>query len=141
MARMYSDQSYAGKKMLNMGNKGSIDGTYQSAVDVSRVRFMFPATVTDWNVSWLTGGTNWGADTILYIGKSSAGTGAVTAFGTLTMGTDGTQADASVQDGSCTSTTFSTGDDLVFQIIGTVGLASVAQPCVQYVEAFVESDS
>lgn len=138
----YADASYRGKHDLNMGNKGSIDGTYQSAVDVVRHTFMQPVTVTDWNISWLTGGTNFGADVLFYLGSSLAGTGAVTVIGTSSVvGTDGTQADASVSDESCTATTFSTGDDIVFQVIGTVGLASIVEPHVQYTETFVNTDN
>lgn len=142
MGRSYVDASYRAKRDLNMGNKGSIDGTYQSAVDIVRHTFMQPVTVTDWNLSWLTGGTNFGADVTFYLGSSLAGTGAVTVIGTSSVvGTDGTQADASVSDESLTATTFNTGDDIVFQAMGTIGMASIVEPHVQYTEAFVNTDN
>lgn len=141
MTRTYSDDTYGAHLTLNMGNKGSLDGTYQSAVDIVRHTWMNPVTVIDANFAWLTGGTNWGADTVLYLGKSTAGTGAVTAFCTATMGTDGTQADATVQDATCTETSFDAGDDIVFQAIGTIGLASIVNPIVEYKETFSQSDT
>lgn len=141
--KSYSHDSYGGKHDLNMGNKGSIDGTYQSAVDIVRTEFMVPCKVLDWNVSFLTGGTNFGADVFFYLGKSAGGTGAVSIIGTADplQGT-GTFADASVLDASVDSTTaFSTGDQLVFQCIGTVGIASIAEPHVLYTETFEAADS
>lgn len=142
MTRTYSDPSYGSRKDLALGNKGSIDGTYQSAVDIVRHTFMKPATVVDWNLSILTGGTNLGADVYFYLGKSAAGTGAVTAFGTADplQGT-GTYADASVLDASATETSFSAGDDIVFQAIGTIGHAMVINPHIEYLETFEEADT
>lgn len=141
MGRNYADDSYSAHQTLVLPGKGSIDGTYQTATDWIRYTFMYPAKVIDANLMWLTGGTNWGADTAIYLGKSAAGTGAVSVFGTGTMGTDGTQADASVQDLSVTEQAFSAGDDLVVQVVGTVGLASIVVPCFEIMEAFEASDS
>lgn len=143
MARAYADPGYGAKHDLNMGNKGSIDGTYQSAVEVVRYTFMYPCKVVKWNLAWLTGGTNFGADVFFYLGKSAGGTGAVSSVGTADplQGT-GTYADATVLAGTIDATTaFSTGDQLVFQVIGTVGLASVVEPHVMIQEAFEVADS
>jgi hypothetical protein len=139
---MYSDPSYGAKRNLTMGNKGSIDGTYQADTDIVRVTFMHPAKVTDWQLSILTGGTNLGADVFFYLGKSVGGTGAVSVFGTADplQGT-GTHADASVLDASVTTTSFSTGDDLVFQAVGTIGHAMIVNPIVEYLEAFEVTNS
>lgn len=142
MSRSYSDPSYGAKHSLDFGKQASIDGTYQSAVDLVRYTFMFPVKVTDWNLRWLTGGTDFGADSLLYLGKSAAGTGAVSVIGTAILGTTATQADGTVLDCSVDAeTSFSSGDDIVLQGYGTVGLASIVAPVVQYVETFVESDS
>jgi len=142
MTRSYSDASFGAHQTLNMGNKGSIDGTYQSASDIVRHTFMKPVSTLDWNLSILTGGTNLGADVFFYVGKSLGGTGTVSVIGTADplQGT-GTYSDASVLDASLTATSFVAGDDLVFQAIGTIGHAMVVQPMVEYTEAFVESDS
>ena len=142
MSRTYSDQTYGGHVDLPMGNKGSIDGTYQSATDVVRNTFMFPAKVIDANLSILTGGTDLGADVFFYLGKSAAGTGAVTVIGTFDplQGT-GTHADASVLDATVTETSFSAGDDLVFQAVGTIGHAMIVNPHVEIVEVFEVADS
>jgi len=69
--RSYSDPSYGGHKDLNMGNKASIDGTYQSNVDIVRHTFMYPCKVVDWNLSIHTGGTNLGADVFFYLREVS----------------------------------------------------------------------
>jgi hypothetical protein len=142
MARTYGEDSYGSRKDLMMGNKGSIDGTYQSAVDIVRHTFMKPAKVVDWNLSIMAGGTNLGADVFFYLGKSAGGTGAVTAFGTADplQGT-GTHADASVLDASATATTFSAGDDLVFQAVGTIGHAMIISPHAEYLENYEQADS
>ena len=141
MSRNYANDSYGAHQSLVLPDRGTIDGTYQSATDWLRYTFMYPAKIVDANLMWNTGGTNWGADTAIYIGKSAAGTGAVAVFGTGTMGTDGTQADQTVQDLAITETTFAAGDDLVVQVMGTIGLASIFVPCFEVMEAFDASDS
>ena len=143
MARSYSDDSYGSRKVIAMPSCGSIDGTYQSAVDIIRHTFLYPAKAVDWNVAiGLTGGTDLGADVFFYLGKSAAGTGAVSVIGTWDplQGT-GTHAGPSVVDVTLTETSFDAGDDLVFQAIGTIGHAMIVNPSVEVIENFVESDS
>jgi hypothetical protein len=143
MSRTYSDQSYGDRKVVSLFSNGSIDGTYQSAVDVIRHTFMFPAKVVDWNVAvGLVGGTDLGADVYGYLGYSLGGTGAVTAIGTWdTLQGTGTHAGPSVIDQTATETSFVAGDDLVFQLIGTVGHAMTLGIHAEIIENFVQSDT
>ncbi len=143
MTRTYSDQSYGDRKIIAMTNPGSVDGTYQSAVDIMRHTFMFPAKVVDWNVSvGLVGGTDLGADVYGYLGYSLGGTGAVTAIGTWdTRQGTGTHAGPSVIDQTVTEQSFVAGDDLVFQLIGTVGHAMLLSVYAEIIENFQEADT
>ena len=143
MAKRYSDDSYGSRKAVTMVPGASVDGTYQSAVDVIRHTFMFPAKVVDWQVAvGLVGGTDLGADVYGYLGYSLGGTGAVTAIGTWdTLQGTGTHAGGSVIDQTVTETSFVSGDDLVFQLIGTVGHAIVLNVNAEIVEDFVVSDT
>lgn len=140
--RTYSDPSYGSRKDIVMPSKSTIDGTYQSAVDLMRHTFMFPATAVDSNLAIIAGGTDLGADVFFYLGKSAAGTGAVTVIGTYNpLQGAGTHADASVIDTTVTETSFSAGDDLVFQAIGTIGHAMAVCPHVEIIEAFESGDN
>jgi hypothetical protein len=143
MGRSYSDQGYGSRKDIGLPSNGSIDGTYQSAVDLVRHTFMFPATVVDWNMAiGLVGGTDLGADVYLYLGKSLGGTGAVTAIGTWdTLQGTGTHAGPSVVDQTVTETSFTAGDDVVLQAIGTIGHAMTVCAHVEFLEKFEEADS
>jgi hypothetical protein len=142
MARTYSDPSIGAKRTITMPLCASIDGTYQSAVDLVRHTFMFPASVQDFNLSVVAGGTDLGADVFFYLGKSLGGTGAVSAIGTADplQGT-GTYANASVLDASVTETAFTAGDDLVFQAIGTIGHAMTVVVNAEVIETFEVGDS
>lgn len=135
MSRTYSDPSYGSKKSLELLNTAALNGTGSAATDQTYT-FMTPVSVQDWNVRITTAGSGTSRDVIL--GKSLAGTGSVTAIGTITVGTATVD---TVTDGSVTETSFATGDDLVVQLAGTGATVAVVAPVVQYVEAFVESDS
>ena len=135
MARSYSDPSYGSKKSLNLLDTAALNGTAAAATD-QVYTFMTPVQVQDWNVRVTTAGAGTSRDVIL--GKSLAGTGAVTAIGTITVGTASVD---TVTDGTVTATSFATGDDLVVQLAGTGATVAVVAPVVQYVETFVESDS
>jgi hypothetical protein len=144
MARQYSDDSYGSRKNVSLVSGGSVDGTYQSAVDILRHTFMFPAKVVDWNVAiGLVGGTDLGADVYGYLGKSLGGTGAVSVIGTWdTLQGTGTYAAASVSDCAVDAeTSFTAGDDLVFQLIGTVGHAINLAVNAEVIEVFEQADS
>jgi hypothetical protein len=134
--RSYSDSSYGSEKLVRSAESASLAGTGVATV-IERHTFMVPTTVTDWNVIVKTGGT--AAACPIEIGKSLAGTGSVVAFGTIALGTN---ANLTVVDGSCESTSFSTGDDLVFQR----GIATTAGPFVisgeaKYRETFEAGDN
>lgn len=136
MGRRYSDPSYRAKRVIRSAESASLAGTGVATV-VERHTFMHPATVTDWNVIVKTGGT--AADVPVVISKSLAGTGTITDFGTITLGTN---ANLTVVDGTCTATSFSTGDDLVF----SRSIATSAGPFVvsfeaQYIENFELGDN
>jgi len=136
MTRSYSDPSYGSKKVIRTAETASLAGTGVATV-FERHTFMMPATVTDFNVIIKTGGTAVAAP--VEIAKSLAGTGAVTTFGTATLGTN---ANLTVLDATVTATSFATGDDLVFQR----GIATTAGPFVvsgeaQYTETFEADDS
>lgn len=135
MSRSYSDPSYGSKKVVRTAETASLAGTGVAAIKEVHT-FMMPVTVTDWNVIVKTGGTAAACPVIL--GKAPTGTGFV-AFGTVTLGTN---ADLSVVDGTVTATSFSTGDDLVFER----GIATTAGPFIvsaeiQYRETFQAEDS
>ena len=136
MSRTYSDPSYGSKKVIRTAESASQAGTGAITV-VERHTFMYPATITDWNLIVKTGGT--AGDCPMTIGKSLAGTGAVTELGTITLATN---ADLTVVDGTLTETSFSAGDDLVF----SRGVATTAGPFVvsaeiNYRETFQVGDN
>lgn len=132
--RSYSDPSFGSKKEKTMLNTAAINGTGTIAED-QRMTFMQAVKVTDWNASVTTAGNGTSRDVI--IGKSLGGTGAIVAFGTITIGT--ASADT-VTDGSCTETSFVAGDDLVIGLGGTGATVAVVCPVVQYVETFVVTE-
>ena len=134
--RNYSDPSYGSIKTIQTDESASLAGTGAITVVQSHT-FMYPVTVTDWNVVVKTGGT--AGNCPVTIGKSAAGTGTVSYLGTVTLGTN---ANLSVVDGSLTETSFSAGDDLVF----SRGVATTAGPFVvsadvQYRETFESGDN
>jgi len=124
--KSYSDPSYGSKKVVRTAESASQAGTGAVTV-IERHTFMFPATITDWNVIVKTGGT--AGDCPVTIGKSTAGTGTVAELGTITLATN---ANLSVVDGSLTETSFDAGDDLVF----SRGVATTAGPFVCSAEVY-----
>jgi len=135
MSRTYSDPSYGSKKELTLLNTAAMNGTAAAATDQVHT-VMEPITITDWNVKVTTAGNGTARQVIL--GHSLAGTGSVSAIGTITVGT--ASADT-VTDGTCVETNISAGDDIVIQLAGTGATVAVVCPVVQYVERFVESDT
>lgn len=130
-SRTYSDPSFGAKHVITFGTSGSLVGT-GNGTEVGRHTVMQDAIVTDFNVYCVTGGTT-GALNVL-VGKSLAGTGAFVACGTLAIGTN---ASGAVIDGSCTETTFNTGDDIVIQWAGTSAMTTNVIARVQKRETFV----
>jgi hypothetical protein len=133
-SRTYSDPSFGSKKVLTMLNTAAMNGTATIAED-QRITFMQAVKVTDWQVTVTTAGNGTSRDCI--IGKSIGGTGAIVAYGTITVGT--ASADT-VTDGSISELAFSAGDDIVIGIGGTGATVAVVCPTVQYLEAFVVGD-
>ena len=117
MSRFYDDPRYGTPTPLTLGHgltATSAGGASSTTIAVSEP--MANVTVSDFNVrirSIGTGAGTSGSYTFL-VGKSLAGTGAVTAIGTATVAATAITAN-SVVDGACTSTTCSTGDHLVIQ--------------------------
>lgn len=135
--RSYSDPSYGAKKELALRESGALNGTAAAAAELARHTFMTPASVEDWNIQFVAGGTN--ATVSVLLGKSAGGTGAVTNIGTIAIGT---QAIDTVKDGSVTVTNFSTGDDLVFlRAAGTSTTVENVLPVVQWVERYEADDN
>lgn len=128
--RTYSDPAFGTKQTLTMLNTAALNGTGAAATD-QVFTFMHPVRVTDWQLLITTAGNGTSRDVIL--GKSLAGTGAVTTVGTATIGTNAVD---TVVDCSLTETAFAAGDDLVIQLVGTGATVAVVCPVVQYVEQF-----
>jgi hypothetical protein len=136
--RSYSDPSYGSKKELVTESTGALNGTAAAAAAVTAHTFMQPVKVTDWNGRVTVGGTDAGVISLI-IGKSSAGTGAFAAIGTMALSTHAVD---TVIDASLTTTAFSAGDDLVVQrSLGTSTSALVITPVVQYTETFEAGDN
>lgn len=138
--RSYSDPAYGVKQTIR-GDIGAIalNGTVTSTTTKGVITVMQPCTVIDFNAVVLVAGT--AVDTKLLIGKSLAGTGAFSPFGTITL--TGTQNAATVIDASVTSTAFSTGDDIVLsRAAGTETEAALrVDAYIQYAETFEAADN
>jgi len=135
MSRTYDDPSYGSKKQLNLLNTAAMNGTAAAATDQVHT-FMQPVTVTDANILITTAGA--GTKRSIIIGKSLAGTGAVTTIATTDVGTATVD---TVVDMTATETDFATGDDLVVQIAGTGATVAVVCPSIQYRERYVQDDN
>lgn len=129
----YDDGRYGTKQVLSLRETGALNGTDASATEVAacRMTVMQPVTVKDFNAFCIAGGTN--ATRSITLGKSAAGTGAISAIGTISVGTSATGA---VLDGSVTETNLSAGDDLVITTIGTSTTVENLSPNVMVVEHF-----
>lgn len=135
--RSYSDPSYGSVKELPLRESGALNGTAASSAELVRHTFMTPTRVTDWNLQFIAGGTN--TNISVLVGKSAAGTGTVTNFGTIAIGT---QAIDTVKDGSVTATNFSSGDDLVIsRSAGTSTSVENVAPVIKLIETFEASDN
>lgn len=130
-SRTYSDPSFGSKKTMFLPATGSLVGT-GAGTEVGRLEVMEDCIATDWNLVTVVGGTT-GAVNVL-IGKSLAGTGAFTAFGTVAIGTNASNV---VIDAACTETTLNIGDHLVCQWAGTSAMTTNVIPRIQYRETFV----
>ena len=146
MSDFYDSARYGAQHVLIMSK--TADGALGSAASAqtvyNRKTMMMNVTIKDWNLEVLTGATCTGTSQVatqvwtLKLGKSAAGTGAISAIGTATVGTAG-QADNSVLDASVTETNLSAGDDLVWYTDAGTALGDnslVARANVLYVERY-----
>jgi hypothetical protein len=136
--RSYSDASYGSKKQMSLYNTGALNGTAAAAATVGRVRFMVPCCVEDIGGVATVGGTDAAVISVL-VGKSVAGTGAVSVIGTMALST---HAIDTAINGSVTATAFDAGDDLVIQrSLGTSTSVLDVLPYVLYVEGYQTSNN
>lgn len=140
----YSDSRYGAHQTVRLGPSESLaTESNASATTILRHTFMYPCKVVDANVDLISGGTDLTASTAWTLGSSLAGTGSATAFGTADLlGATATHADGAVIDMTVTETTFSAGDDVVFQHEGTTAAQALKTAVnLEVVEVFVESDT
>ena len=125
----YDDDQYGAQQTIAITavNQTSVRA---ATVAVASYTCMQAITVTDFNIAWLGNvagaalaltGTMDSNRLILGVGKSLAGTGAITSLGTVTLGT---AALGGTTDGTCADTNFSVGDDIV--LTANAGTALVA---------------
>ena len=149
----YSDQRYgASQEAFVTGQATAGTSTLASDTEIGRISFMSAVDILDFNVQVTTGATFTGvtANVIYKIGKSLAGTGAVSDLGTAVLHTN---ADLAILDGELTTSGYyagtanhiAAGDDLVFEqaagtAIGT-GVPQVKHCHVEYRERFAVGDA
>ena len=148
----YSDQRYgASQEVFLAGQAAAGTSTYAADTEVSRTTFMSAVDILDFNVQMTTGATYTAtAPQIIKIGKSLAGTGAVSDLGTAILHTN---ADLAILDGALTTSGYyagtanhiAAGDDLVFEqaagtAIGT-GVPQVKHCHIGYRERFAVGDA
>jgi len=121
MGGFYSDSRYVTSKNLSLRGIAVQTSVIASDTVIERRTLMEAITVKDWNVVVRSGdvltGTADSASWRVAIGKSAAGTGAITGIGTAKLSAlsiGGTYSNNTVVDGSLTETNFSAGDDIVF---------------------------
>lgn len=148
----YSDQRYGASQTIRLSGQGSAGTSLYSAdSEVSRVTFMSAVDILDFNVRMTTGATYTSvAPQIIKIGKSLAGTGAVSDLGTAILHT---AADGAILDGSLTTSGaaagtanhIAAGDDLVLEVAAGTALATgvpqIKEAIVEYRERFAVGDS
>lgn len=123
----YSDPRYGVVQQMTIPDTGATQTTTMASDTVIRRHtYMNAVRVTDWNAVVAVGATQTAtaasARTYVEIGKSVAGTGAVSVLGSAFIG--GTQANNTVVDSSLTATNFDSGDDLVLQYAASTGAAA-----------------
>lgn len=135
--RSYSDSAFGVNQTINLPASAALNGTAASAATVLTHTCLYNCTVSDWNGRVIAGGTDAGVISLI-IGKSAAGTGAVSAIGTMTLGT---HAINTVIDAAVTSTDFDSGDDIVIQrSAGTSTSVLQVAPSVEIVEKFTTTE-
>jgi hypothetical protein len=144
--RFYDDPAYGVLQRMTMGKAAdaALGSAFAAQTVFDRKTFMTGVTVLDANLEVHTGATCTGTGGVatevwtLKVGKSAAGTAAITAIGTATVGTAG-QANGTVIDMTVTETDFADGDDLVFYTDAGTALGDnslVARASVEFMERY-----
>jgi len=144
--RFYDDPAFGVLQRMQLANEAdaALGSAFAAQTEFCRKTLMTGITVRDFNLEVTTGATCTGTGGVttevwtLKIGKSAAGTGALSAIGTATVGTGGA-ADNSVVDASVTETDFSAGDDIVFYTDAGTALGDNSLKCradVSYTERY-----
>ena len=129
----YSNPVYGVEQMLIGDRSGAINGTV-AATELMRYTMSKAGKVTKAKIRAAVGGTEASVRQIL-LGKSLAGTGAMSAFGTQALGT---LANGNIVDWTVTGT-FAAGDDLVIQHLGTGAGVYDIEPQIYYQQVFVNA--
>jgi len=148
----YSDQRYGASQDLYVaGQAAAGTSLYSADSEVSRTTFMSAVDILDFNVQMTTGATYTStAPQIIKIGKSLAGTGAVSDLGTAILHTS---ADLAILDGTLTTSGYyagtanhlAAGDDLVLEVAAGTAEATakpqIKHAHIEYRERFAVGDA
>ena len=114
MSKAYDDPRFGVEQMYKFPTTGALNGTVASATDKYRLYVNKAMILNNAALVFTVGGTEASAKHLV-LGKSLAGTGTVSAFGTVALGTQ-----ANLTSKSWTvSGTLAAGDALVLQHYGT----------------------
>lgn len=132
----YADSRYQVSQISNLISNKTIAGTNAAQGVVSRKTAFSNIRALEAQASVYTAIS--GVFPLLSINKSSAGTGALVAFGTINLGTS--VAGTTVRDITVTETNINDGDDIVLAIAaGTSATSPEVTVDLSYVEKFVSS--
>lgn len=144
----YDKDRFGVRKLLQMRQLSAQTSVIAADTIVARHTFMEAVTVKDWNLVVKTGdvltGTADSESWQIGIGKSLAGTGAVSVVGSAklsALANGGTYSDNTVVDDAVTETNFAAGDDIVLQYFAGTALpagALLVDADIHYVERFTE---
>lgn len=137
--RFYDDPAFAVLQRMELAKAAdaALGSAFAAQTEFDRKTVMTGITVRDFNVEVRTGATCTGAGAwTLKVGRSAAGTGTISAFGTAAIST---AADGTVVDGTVTETDFSAGDDIVFYHDAGTALGDnslIARAAISYTERY-----
>ena len=146
MGDFYDSARFGARHVLVMQKTadGALGSAAAAQTEYNRKTMMMDVTIKDWNLEVLTGATCTGTGGVttevwtIKLGKSAAGTGAISNIGSITVGTAGA-ADNSIVDGTVTETNMSAGDDLVWYTDAGTALGDnslIARANVLYIERY-----
>ena len=124
----YDEPRYHEKRTITFD--AGYTGTAGSATSVFRMRCPKAMTLTGGTYCFSTGGTGAGRDFI--IGKSLAGTGAVSTAAAVNLDTHADNASGAM---TVTSTDFAAGDHLAVTVVGTAATGTLVM-ALEWVEDF-----